>query len=212
MFDARGIVAQDERLQVFYRRGHRARLPLKRCLTPAVQARRVRFHLHEHPVTHLGVHHDGLDIGNLQATLRSRLTRPTSTHSTTRMLPTWSKHAPCGHTNLPGVKWSRVCLRKSPQVFAALSSPRFAITLFSRSIRVTRAPKSGITNSPCRSLKWHGKLTPPTKLSCLPSSVKYCSRALARSATNSSGFGPRRSTVMPCGQSNWPGSLPLPPN
>src|ERR1035438_6399845 len=47
-------------------------------------------------------------------------------------------------------KCSRVCLRKSPHVLAALSSPKCAITLFSRSIRVTRAPKSGITNSPCR--------------------------------------------------------------
>jgi hypothetical protein len=37
---------------------------------------------------------------------------------------------------------------------------------------------------------------PPTKLWCLPSSVKYCSRAFTRSATSSSGCGPRRSTEL----------------
>ena len=37
-------------------------------------------------------------------TFRNFVTRPTSTHSTTKIFPLWSKHAPCGATNLPGVK------------------------------------------------------------------------------------------------------------
>ena len=36
--------------------------------------------------------------------MRSLVTRPTSTHSATKILPWESKLAPCGATNLPGVK------------------------------------------------------------------------------------------------------------
>ena len=50
------------------------------------------------------------EIGALRPS-RNFVTRPTSTHSTTKMLPAWSKQAPCGQTNLPGVKWSRVRAR-----------------------------------------------------------------------------------------------------
>ena len=35
-------------------------------------------------------------------TLRSFVTRPTSTHSTTKILPAWSKQAPCGRDEFAG--------------------------------------------------------------------------------------------------------------
>src|SRR5215472_15100474 len=55
-------------------------------------------------------------------TFRSFVTRPTSTHSTTKMLPAWSKQAPWGQTNLPAVKWSRDWVRVSRHLEAE-SSP-----------------------------------------------------------------------------------------
>lgn len=39
-----------------------------------------------------------------QEIFRNFVTRPTSTHSTMKRLPSWSKYALCGATNLPGVK------------------------------------------------------------------------------------------------------------
>src|ERR1043166_6142939 len=61
----------------------------------------------------------------LGQTRRSFVTRPISTHSTTKMFPLWSKHAPWGQTNLPGVKWSRESFLVSRHLLCE-SSPRFA--------------------------------------------------------------------------------------
>src|SRR5437762_12393510 len=41
------------------------------------------------------------------AILRSLVTRPTSTHSTTKIFPAWSKQALCGQMNFPGGKVAR---------------------------------------------------------------------------------------------------------
>ena len=92
-------------------------------------------------------------------TRRSFVTRPTSTHSTTKMLPSWSKHAPCGQTNLPTGNCSRAPVRIAFHE-SAPASPRCAITLFSRSSSVTRAHRSGTTTTPLCSLKWQGCVVP----------------------------------------------------
>ena len=59
-------------------------------------------------------------------TFRSFVTRPTSTHSTTKMLPSLSKQAPCGQMNRPGMNPSRGPRRSGLFHSGSCESPRCA--------------------------------------------------------------------------------------
>ena len=48
---------------------------------------------------------------------------PTSTHSTTKMLPLWSKQAPCGQMNWPGMNLSRGSRLSGLFQFGSFESP-----------------------------------------------------------------------------------------
>ena len=104
------------------------------------------------------------------------------------MLPSRSKQAPCGQMNCPGMN---VVARLRPQRVVPRRRVRVAEVLrrpgCSRSSSVTRPCRSGMTTVPLCSSKWHGSRKPATKSTCVPSSVKRCSRLLRRSATTSSG-------------------------
>ena len=63
-------------------------------------------------------------------TFSSFTNRPYATHSATKMLPSWSKAASCGQTNLPGLKLSLDFVRRvRTSVFVVQPSPRFATGL-----------------------------------------------------------------------------------
>src|SRR5258708_14392649 len=55
LLDVARIAADQHRLQILHRADDRARLPLERCLAPAVESRLVGLDTYEYPVAHLGV-------------------------------------------------------------------------------------------------------------------------------------------------------------
>ena len=142
-------------------------------------------------------------------TLRSFVTRPTSTHSTTKMLPSWSKQAPCGQTNLPTGKFSRGPPRSSFHE----STPA------SPSCSMTRLPLVDQRDAREQIRHHHHALalaevarapgSPRRSPRCSPASENVCSRLLLRSATSRIGVAPRVSTISPCGQSSCPGGVAL---
>ena len=73
--------------------------------------------------------------------------------ATTKMLPAWSKHAPCGQMNCPGMNASRGCDRSGLFHTGAFESPRCSMTWSSLSINVTRPWRSGTTTIPFCSSK-----------------------------------------------------------
>src|SRR6185312_16398807 len=136
---------------------------------------------------------DHRDFRGHQLTFFRKVTRPVDTHSTTKMLPSLSKAASCGWTNLPA-SHSFGCprtLKPSSTFFRQTgSSPRCTIGLSSLSKRLTRACRSGTSRTSPRVLAWAGKSTvlpDSVAASGLPSSEKVCRRALARSHTISTG-------------------------
>jgi hypothetical protein len=65
LLDVPGIAAEEQWLQVLDRAGDGARLPVQRRFTPAVETVLVRLHLHEDPVAHLRIHHQGSNVRDL---------------------------------------------------------------------------------------------------------------------------------------------------
>ncbi len=67
MLDVARILADQHRSEIFDRAGYRPGLPLQRGLSPAKQTRLVGDDLYKHPIPHLCVDDDGLNISDFHS-------------------------------------------------------------------------------------------------------------------------------------------------
>jgi hypothetical protein len=61
VLDTPRVLTDQENRDVLQRADHRARMPFEGCLAPADQARRIGFHLDEHPVAHARIANQRFD-------------------------------------------------------------------------------------------------------------------------------------------------------
>ena len=95
----------------------------------------------------------------------------------------------------------------------AESSPRCSITLLFASISVTRAPRSGTTTSPfLKIVEMARQVGAVDEIDVLAVQREALDAAVAAVGDRQDRrAGCAVSTMMPCGQSSLPASLPLPP-
>ena len=156
----------------------------------------------------------GLGLFLDRYTFFMNVTRPVCTHSTTKILPSLSKQASCGCTNLPG--FHSFSLRRISNFLSARmrsrSSPRCDDHLVVLVEQRDAGVQVGHQQHFAADVEMRGEGDVLHEADVLAVEREVLQAALARSATTSDASRPGRlSSQSPCGVCILPGSLPEPP-
>ena len=129
-----------------------------------------------------------------------------------KMFPAWSKQAPCGQTNLPGVNLSRVMTRVFRHSVCGIVSQILDHLVLRIEQRDARAEIRHHGIAVLVEVEMAGQIRAGDEIDVLAFEREALNPVVAAVRHHQYRVAPPRvSTIIPCGQSSWPASFPIPP-